>query len=167
MGLPSKSEAKLFLIFKGVYWEGVWVNHIYPPVSPKWHLSQYLHCLHYSSSIFMFLVVLIKSIKYRAKSALLYIHFWQKPKPPKGIATLLISGFTKRLTCVSGCWDQPSCYAHVWAQWLHMPKELPREQTGKLSECQSADAEAVRSCILNPRHLLGVHHTMHSWSWEF
>ena len=44
-----------------------------------------------------------------------------------------------------------------------MPRELPRERTGKLSECQSADAGAVSSCILNPHHLLVVHHTLHSW----
>lgn len=75
---------------------------------------------------------------------------------------------TKKDTTVIGCLDQPPpCYAHACPQWLHIPKELPAEWTGELSDCQSADAVAVCSCILNPHHLLVVHHTLHSQSQEF
>lgn len=53
-----------------------------------------------------------------------------------------------------------------------MPSGAPmrcqeREWTGEPSECQSADAGAVRSCILNPRHLLVIHHTLPPPSQEF
>lgn len=42
-----------------------------------------------------------------------------------------------------------------------------RERGGQLSECQSADAGVVRSCILNPRHLLVTHHALRPRSQEF
>lgn len=51
---------------------------------------------------------------------------------------------------------------------LGAPKRCQeREWTGKPSECQSADAGVVLSCILNPRHLLVIHHTLPPQSQEF
>lgn len=53
-----------------------------------------------------------------------------------------------------------------------MPSGAPkrcqeREWTGEPGECQSADAGAVCSCILNPRHLLVRHDTLPPQSQEF